>query len=133
MTSPSVAPIVSEPARAEALAIPICLSANPIKSETVCRIQLKTAEKTKRLLGGWVEGLRVRMEDEENMVWSAFTSLKSPHREEQQVVASVEVTLLQVALILLLVDPIDDVVMAILRRIPSATASAPRARRFFSP
>ena len=44
-----------------------------------------------------------------------ITSLKSPHREEQQVVASVEVTLLHIALILLLVDPIDDALMAINR------------------
>ena len=49
----------------------------------------------------------------EKMVWSAFTSLRSPHREEQRVLASVEVTILHVALILLLVDPIDDVLMAI--------------------
>ena len=38
-----------------------------------------------------------------------------------------------VTLILLLVDPIDDVLVAILRRSPSALASAPRARRVLIP
>ena len=44
------------------------------------------------------------------------------------VVASVEV-LLHVALILLLVDPFDDVLVAMHRRCRSAMASAPKARR----
>ena len=43
------------------------------------------------------------MEDEENVVWSA----------SQVVASNVEVNIL-VALILLLVDPIDDVIMAIM-------------------
>ena len=45
------------------------------------------------------------------------------------VVASIAVTKLHVALILLLVDPFEDVLMAIMRRGISAIASAPRARR----
>ena len=55
--------------------------------------------------------------------------------ELRVVVASVAVTiLLAVALVILsLVDPMDDVVMAILPRFISALVSAPRARRFLSP
>ena len=51
--------------------------------------------------------------------------------ELRVVVASVAVTiLLAVALVILsLVDPMDDVVMAILPRFISALVSAPRARR----
>ena len=69
-------------------------------------------------LGRWV---RVRMEDQkrerENRIGSAFTSLRPPyHREERRVVDSVAVTVgkFHFALILLLVNPIDDVLMAIL-------------------
>ena len=55
--------------------------------------------------------MRVKMDDKgENMVWSASQGLIAV-----AVVASITilpVTILQVALILLLVDPIDDVVMA---------------------
>ena len=47
------------------------------------------------------------------------------------VVASI--TILHVALILLLVDPIDDVQMASPRRFTSAQASAPNARRVLTP
>ena len=49
------------------------------------------------------------------------------------VVASVGVTVerFHVALILSLVDPIDDVLVAMPRRCLSAPASAPRARRVF--
>ena len=47
------------------------------------------------------------MKDEENMVWSASKVLIVV-----AVVASIAVILLHVALILLLVDPIDDVLMA---------------------
>ena len=92
-------------------------------------------------MGCWA-GLRVRMEDQERETkdggwwWECITGLGSNH-EERRVVASVAVTrlhvavikLLVVALILSLVDPIDDVLMVTLRRYPSARASAPRARR----
>ena len=62
------------------------------------------------------------MEDEENVVWSA-----------SQVVASkVEVNIL-VALTLLLVDPRDDVQMAITHCFNYALGSAPRARRVLTP
>ena len=64
--------------------------------------------------------------------WEGITSLRL-NRKEQRVVASVAVTILhgifRVALILLLVDPIDDVLVAMHRRFRSAIASAPRARR----
>ena len=51
--------------------------------------------------------------------------------ELRVVVASVAVTILLVValILLLLVDPLDDVLMATIRRIRSAMASAPRARR----
>ena len=73
------------------------------------------------MLVGWVGGwVRVRMEDQKrerkNRIGSAFTSMRSTHREEQQFVASVAVTTLRVALVLLLVDPLDDVLMVILPR-----------------
>ena len=54
--------------------------------------------------------------------------MRSPHREEQKAVTSIEI-ILRIALILLLVDPLDDVLMAKLKRCSSASASAPRARR----
>ena len=59
--------------------------------------------------------------------------MRSTHREEQQFVASVAVTTLRVALVLLLVDPLDDVLMARLKRSTSAPASAPRAGRVLTP
>ena len=93
-------------------------------------------------MGCWA-GLRVRMEDQERETkdggwwWECITGLGSNH-EERRVVASVAVTRLHVAVIkllvvalilLLLVDPLDDVCMVILGRFFSAFASAPRARR----
>ena len=62
-----------------------------------------------------------------------ITSLRL-NRKEQRVAASVAVAILQVtklhvALILSLVDPIDDVLVAMHRRCRSAMASAPKARR----
>ena len=68
------------------------------------------------------------MKDEENMVWSASKVLIVV-----AVVASVAVTVTEnrfiVALILLLVDPIDDVLIILRICIASALASTPRARR----
>ena len=81
-------------------------------------------------MAGWV---RVRMEDQkrENRIGSASKVIIAV-----AVVASITilpVTILHVALILLLVDPIDDVLMAVMFRFPSAIASSPRARRVLSP
>ena len=58
------------------------------------------------------------MKDEENMVWSASKVLIVV-----AVVASVAVTVGQFP-----VDPIDDVLVAIIQRFLSALVSAPRAR-----
>ena len=59
-------------------------------------------------------GVRVRMEDQKREYGlECITGLRSMHREEERFVASVEVILLHVALILSLVDPVDDVLMAI--------------------
>ena len=75
--------------------------------------------------GGWV---RVRMEDQRERENSGSAS--QAWEELWVVVASVAVTiLLGGALILpLLVDPIDDVLMATLRRYISAFASVPIAK-----
>ena len=68
----------------------------------------------------------MRMEDQkrENIIGSASKVIIAV-----DIVASVAVTILHVALILLLVNPLDDVLMAMIRRYISASASDPRARR----
>ena len=82
-------------------------------------------------LGGG--GVRARMEDQREREGEAHRS--EERRVEKTIlvfIADVAIVT-DVALILLLVNPIDDVLMAILRRSPSALASAPRARRVLIP
>ena len=63
---------------------------------------------------GMLVGVRVRMEDQKREYGlECITGLRSMHREEQRFVASFTVALLLFALILLLVDPIDSVLVAI--------------------